>query len=56
MGSIATEESVLDEKMKVRGVENLRVVDASSLPDIPNGNIQETVLALAQFAVQDMTV
>ncbi len=31
-------DSPLDEKLRVRGVENLRVADASALPQIPRAN------------------
>jgi choline dehydrogenase len=41
--------SVLDPlTMKVRGVENLRVVDASAMPYITNGNIYAPVMMLAE--------
>jgi choline dehydrogenase len=36
MGSDA--DSPLDEKLRVRGVDNLRVADASALPEIPRAN------------------
>lgn len=45
------EMSVLDPKnLKVHGVENLRVVDASSMPYITNGNIYAPVIMLAEKA------
>jgi choline dehydrogenase len=31
-------DSPLDEKLRVRGVDNLRVADASALPEIPRAN------------------
>jgi choline dehydrogenase len=43
------EMSVLDpETMRVRGVEGLRVVDASSMPYVTNGNIYAPVMMLAE--------
>ncbi len=43
--------SVLDpETMKVHGVEGLRVVDASSMPYVTNGNIYAPVMMLAEKA------
>jgi 4-pyridoxate dehydrogenase len=44
------ETSVLDAEMKVRGVENLRVVDASAMPDLTSGNINAPVLMMAEKA------
>jgi choline dehydrogenase-like flavoprotein len=44
------EEAVLDAQMRVRGVENLRVVDASAMPDLVSGNINAAVLMLAAKA------
>jgi choline dehydrogenase len=40
----------LDPSLRVRGVERLRVVDASVFPDIPVCNINATVLAVAHKA------
>jgi choline dehydrogenase len=43
--------SVVDpESMKVHGVENLHVVDASVMPYITNGNIYAPVMMLAEKA------
>ncbi|MGI8531818.1 MAG: GMC oxidoreductase, partial [Geodermatophilaceae bacterium] len=43
------EESVLDPaSMRVHGVEGLRVVDASSMPYVTNGNIYAPVMMLAE--------
>lgn len=41
---------VVDEKFKVYGVSNLRVVDASVFPLIPRANIQSLVYAVAERA------
>ena len=45
------EEAVLDPELKVRGVENLRVIDAASMPDLVSGNINACVLMIAEKAV-----
>jgi len=44
------EMSVVDSDLKVHGVENLRVVDASVMPYITNGNIYAPVMMIAEKA------
>jgi choline dehydrogenase len=46
----ATEASVVDERLRVRGVERLRVIDASVMPSIPNAPTHSAVLAIAERA------
>ncbi|KAK5999348.1 hypothetical protein QM012_005566 [Aureobasidium pullulans] len=42
--------TVVDSRLNVKGVRNLRVVDASIMPIIPRGNILATVYAVAERA------
>ena len=40
--------TVVDERLRVKGVSNLRVVDASVMPSVPSGNINAAALAVAE--------
>ena len=42
--------SVVDDQLRVQGVEALRVVDASVMPMVPRGNTNAPVIALAERA------
>jgi 4-pyridoxate dehydrogenase len=42
--------AVVDQELRVRGVEGLRVVDASVMPDLTCGNINAVVLMIAERA------
>jgi choline dehydrogenase-like flavoprotein len=48
MGSDAT--AVVDTELRVRGVEGLRVIDASVMPTVPRGNTNAPTIALAERA------
>lgn len=45
-------DDVLDHRLRVRGLEGLRVVDAGSFPQMPSGNTTAPVMALAWRAAQ----
>ena len=50
MGNDNDKRAVLDNKFKVRGTQNLRVVDASAFPDQINGNINAAVIMMGEKA------
>ena len=42
--------AVVDSELGVHGIEALRVVDASVMPDLPSGNINAAVIMIAEKA------
>jgi len=40
--------SVVDERLRVKGIAGLRVIDASVMPAVPSGNINAAVIAVAE--------
>jgi len=50
MGPESDPTSVVDDQLRVRGLERLRVVDASIMPTMPSANLNASVLMLAEKA------
>jgi choline dehydrogenase len=50
MGADTDRMAVLDARLRVRGVENLRVVDAGAMPTITSGNTNSPTLMMAEKA------
>jgi len=55
MGRETDRDAVVTPDLKVRGIEGLRIVDASIMPTITSGNTNAPVLAIADKAVDIMT-
>ena len=54
MGTNSDRFSVVDNRLRVWGFDNLRVIDASIMPMIPSSNVNATVLAIAEKAAVDV--
>ncbi|MEM9221576.1 MAG: GMC family oxidoreductase N-terminal domain-containing protein [Pseudomonadota bacterium] len=50
LGPVDDPDAVVGPDFKVHGTDGLRVVDASVMPDLPNGNINAAVIMLAEMA------
>jgi choline dehydrogenase-like flavoprotein len=50
MGTESDNTAVVDGKLRVFGIDRLRVVDASVMPDLVGGNINAPVIMIAEKA------
>jgi 4-pyridoxate dehydrogenase len=50
MGDDSVDSAVVDTSLKVKGMDRLRVVDASVMPDLVGGNINASVIMIAERA------
>jgi choline dehydrogenase/4-pyridoxate dehydrogenase len=50
MGRASDEGAVVDPELRVRGIDGLRVVDGSVLPDLVGGNVNAPILMIAEKA------
>ena len=42
--------SVVDENLRIHGLQNIRVIDASVIPEIPSANLNAPTLMIAEKA------
>jgi choline dehydrogenase len=55
MGGAGDEDAVVDPALRVRGVENLRVIDASIMPTVTSANTNAASLMIGERGARILT-
>jgi choline dehydrogenase len=48
MGTETDPTAVVDDKLRIRGLQNIRVIDASIMPSMPSANLNAAVMMIAE--------
>ena len=48
MGADTDPTAVVDDKLRIHGLQNLRVIDASIMPSMPSANLNAAVMMIAE--------
>ena len=48
MGTETDPTAVVDNKLRIHGLQNLRVIDASIMPSMPSANLNAAVMMIAE--------
>jgi choline dehydrogenase len=54
MGPASDPMAVVDDELKVRGLEGLRVIDASIMPEVPRANTHLSVVMIAEKLADEL--
>ena len=52
MGNATSVDAVVDERLRVKGIRNLRVIDASIMPKIPNSNTNAPTMMIGEYGAE----
>ena len=52
MGAVSRDDTVVDEKLRVKGVDRLRIIDVSIIPEIPNSETLAAAYMIGEYGAQ----